>query len=557
VAELHRPWLDDILIRCPGCAQPVRRIPEVGDCWLDAGIVPFSTLGYLEDREQWARWFPADFIVEAVGQLRGWFYAMLFMSAALEGTSPYRTVLAHERVLAADGREMHKSWGNAVWLDDALDKLGPDVIRHMFASQAITEPIRFGFEAARGVTRRFLTLWNVYSLFVTYANLDRPPLGEPDSVPLDVPQLEQWLLSRLQATIAEVRLAFDTYQIRRAVTAVDSFIHDDLSNWYVRRRRREFWKGTLDEEKQAAFQVLYHVLVRVCQLLAPVMPFITEHVYQNLVPAVAPGAPMSVHLTSFPEPDSSLARPDLEADVEAARRVLRVGLAARNAARLKVRTPLGRALLVAAPDVERAVRAFEPDILDELNVERIETVTSLDDHVTVSAELDLHDTSTLPPNAVPPLRAALAAHTGRIVRDTLLARGHVTFAVGDVEVRLGWGDLKIIVEGRDGFAASADRDVMLALDTTMTPDLQRKALARQLVHQVQMMRKENRLNVEDRIRISVDAHGEIAQAIEEHSLYIRTETLAVELRCGAPPRDWMAREVDLEEARINVAVVRA
>ncbi|HEX6774327.1 MAG TPA: class I tRNA ligase family protein, partial [Methylomirabilota bacterium] len=489
VAELHRPWLDDILIRCPGCAQPVRRIPEVGDCWLDAGIVPFSTLGYLEDREQWARWFPADFIVEAVGQLRGWFYAMLFMSAALEGTSPYRTVLAHERVLAADGREMHKSWGNAVWLDDALDKLGPDVIRHMFASQAITEPIRFGFEAARGVTRRFLTFWNVYSLFVTYANLDRPPLGEPDSVPLDVPQLEQWLLSRLQATIAEVRLAFDTYQIRRAVTAVDSFIHDDLSNWYVRRRRREFWKGTLDEEKQAAFQVLYHVLVRVCQLLAPVMPFITEHVYQNLVPAVAPGAPMSVHLTSFPEPDSSLARPDLEADVEAARRVLRVGLAARNAARLKVRTPLGRALLVAPPDVERAVRAFEPDILDELNVERIETVTSLDDHVTVSAELDLHDTSTLPPNAVPPLRAALAAHTGRIVRDTLLARGHVTVPVGDVEVRLGWGDLKIIVEGRDGFAASADRDVMLALDTTMTPDLQRKALARQLVHQVQMMRK--------------------------------------------------------------------
>jgi isoleucyl-tRNA synthetase len=557
VPELHRPWLDDILIRCPDCAQPVRRIPEVGDCWLDAGIVPFSTLGYLEDREQWARWFPADFIVEAVGQLRGWFYAMLFMSAALEGTSPYRTVLAHERVLAADGREMHKSWGNAVWLDDALDKLGPDVIRHMFASHAITEPIRFGFEAARGVTRRFLTFWNVYSLFVTYANLDRPPLRGPDSVPLDVPQLEQWLLSRLQATIAEVRLAFDTYQIRRAVTAVDSFIHDDLSNWYVRRRRREFWKGTLDEEKQAAFQVLYHVLVRVCQLLAPVMPFITEHVYQNLVPAVSPGAPMSVHLASFPEPDSALARPDLEADVEAARRVLRVGLAARNAARLKVRTPLGRALLVAPPEVERAVRAFELDILDELNVARIETVTSLDDHVTVSAELDLHDTSTLPPNAVPPLRAALAAHTGRVVRDALLARGHVTFPVGDVEVRLGWGDLKISVEGRDGFAASADRDVMLALDTTMTPELQRKAVARQLVHQVQMMRKEGRLNVEDRIRISVDAHGELAQAIEKHSLYIRTETLAVELRCGAVPSDWAMREVDLEEARVNLAIIRA
>jgi len=557
VPELHRPWLDDILIRCLGCAQPVRRIPEVGDCWLDAGIVPFSTLGYLEDRQQWERWFPADFVVEAVGQLRGWFYAMLFMSTALEGTSPYRTVLAHERVLAADGREMHKSWGNAVWLDDALDKLGPDVIRHMFASQAITEPIRFGFEAARDVTRRFLTFWNVYSLFVTYANLDRPPLQGPDSLPLHVAPLEQWLLSRLQATIAEVRLAFDTYQIRRAVTAVDSFIHDDLSNWYVRRRRREFWKGTLDHEKQAAYQVLYHVLVRVCQLLAPVMPFITEHVYQNLVRAVSPGAPISLHLLSFPEPDSALVQPDLEADVAAARRVLRVGLAARNAARLKVRTPLGRALLVAPPDVERAVRAFGLDILDELNVERLETVASLDNRVAVSAELDLHDTSTLPPNAVPTLRAALAARTGRVVRDALLATGHVTLPAGDVEVSLGWGDLKIIVEGRDGFAAAADRDVILALDTTMTPDLQRKALARHLVHQVQMMRKEARLNVEDRIRISVDAHGEVAQAIEEHSLYICTETLAVELRGGAPPGDWVTREVDLEGSRINVAVVRA
>ena len=557
VPELHRPWLDDILIRCPGCAQPVRRIPEVGDCWLDAGIVPFSTLGYLEDRQQWERWFPADFIVEAVGQLRGWFYAMLFMSTALEGTSPYRTVLAHERVLAADGREMHKSWGNAVWLDEALDKMGPDVIRHMFASQAITEPIRFGFEAARDVKRRFLTFWNVYSLFVTYANLDRPPLQGPDTLPVHMAPLERWLLSRLQATIAEVRLAFDTYQIRRAVTAVDSFIHDDLSNWYVRRRRREFWKGTLDHEKQAAFQVLYHVLVRVCQLLAPVMPFIAEHVYQNLVPAVSPGAPISLHLLSFPGPDSALAQPDLEADVAAARRVLRVGLAARNAARLKVRTPLGRALLVAPPDVERAVRAFKLDILDELNVERIETVASLDNRVAVSAELDLHDTSTLPPNAVPALRAALAARTGRIVRDALLATGHVTLPVGDVEVSLGWGDLKIIVEGRDGFAAAADRNVILALDTTITPDLQRKALARHLVHQVQMMRKDARLNVEDRIRISVNAHGEVAQAIEEHSLYICTETLAVELRCGDPPKDWVTREVDLEGSRINVAVVQA
>jgi isoleucyl-tRNA synthetase len=555
--ELHRPWLDEVLVRCPGCARPVRRIAEVGDCWLDAGIVPFSTLGYHEDRQAWARWFPADFIVEAVGQLRGWFYALLFMSTALEGKSPYRTVLAHERVLAADGREMHKSWGNAIALDDALDQVGPDVLRHVFASQSPTEPLRFGYEAAREVKRRFLTFWNVYSMFVTYANLDRPPLLAPDRVPEQPGPLEQWLLSRLQATVAEVRPAFDAYQCRRAVTAVDQFIHDDLSNWYVRRRRREFWKGALDPQKEAAYQVLYHVLVRVCQLLAPVMPFMTEHVYQNLVRAVSPEVPASIHLLRFPHAEPAFRQPALEADMEAARRVLRAGLAARNAAKLKVRQPLGRMLLAAPPPVERAVQAFEPEILDELNVERLEMVDSLADRVAISAELDLRDASALPPNSVPALRAALAARGGQAVRESLLASGQVALPVGDGTVTLGWADVRLRAEGRDGFAGAVDRDVSVALDTTVTPDLRRKALARHLVHQVQMMRKEARLNADDRIRIAVDAHGEAAEAIAEHQAYVCSETLAVELRRASPPTGWVAREADLEVARVTVAVARA
>jgi isoleucyl-tRNA synthetase len=557
VPELHRPWLDDVLIRCPGCAAPVRRVAEVGDCWLDAGIVPFSTLRYHDDRQEWARWFPADFIVEAVGQLRGWFYALLFMSTALEGRSPYRTVLAHERVLAADGREMHKSWGNAVALDDALDQMGPDVLRHVFASQSPTEPIRFGFEAAREGKRRFLTFWNVYTLFVTYAALDRPPLQAPDRLPERPGPLEQWLLSRLQATIAEVRTAFDTYQIRRAVTAVDLFVHDDLSNWYVRRRRREFWKGALDHDKEAAYQVLYHVLVRVCQLLAPVMPFVTEAVYQNLVRTVSPDAAASIHLTRFPEPDQALVQPELEADMEAARRVLRAGLAARNAARLKVRQPLGRMLLTAPPSVERGVGAFEQEILDELNVERIEVVPSLADRVAISAELDLRDTSTLPPNSVPALRAGLAARTGEGVRDSLVASGQVVLQVSDTTVTLGWGDVKLRADAREGFAAAVDREVCVALETAVTPDLRRKGLARHLVHQVQMMRKEARLNADDRIRISVEADGEVAEAIAQHQAYICAETLAVELRRGPAPADGLAREADLETARVTVAVTRA
>ena len=557
VPELHRPWIDDVLIQCPGCGRPVRRILEVGDCWLDAGIVPFSTLGHREDGNRWEQWFPADFVVEGVGQLRGWFYALLFMSTALTGKSPYRTVMAHERVLAADGREMHKSWGNAVWFDDAVDVMGPDVIRYLFASQPITEPIRFGSEAGREVKRRLLTFWNVYSLFVTYASLDRPPLSSPDALPAGAAPLEQWLLSRLQGLIREVGEALDGYQIRRAVAAVDAFIHDDLSNWYVRRRRRDFWKGTLDDDKRAAYQTLYHVLVRVCQLFAPVMPFLTEHVYRSLVVGVFPGAPDSVHLTRFPEPDPALVQAGLEADVQAARRVLSVGLAARNAARLKVRQPLGRALLAAPPGVERGARAFEPDILDELNVECLDTAGSLDDVLTVAAELDVRDASTLPPNAVPALRAALATRSGKAVRDALLATGRVTVTLSEAEVALGWADFKITVQGRDGFAAAADRDVVVVLDTRITPALRRKAVARHLVHQIQMMRKEARLNVEDRIRVAVNPVGEAAEAIDEHRAYVCDETLAVELRCGPPPEGWIAREADLEGARVSVALTRA
>jgi isoleucyl-tRNA synthetase len=284
------------------------------------------------------------------------------------------------------------------------------------------------------------------------------------------------------------------------------------------------------------------------------MPFVTEHVYQNLVRAVAPEAPASIHLLRFPHSDPALRQTALEADMEAARRVLRAGLAARNAAKLKVRQPLGRMLLAAPPPVVRAVQAFEPEVLDELNVERLEMVASLADRVAVSVELDPRDASALPPNSVPALRAALAARPGQAVLESLLATGQVTLPVADRTVTLGWADIKLRAEGRDGFAAAVDRDVSVALETTLTADLRRKALARHLVHHVQMMRKEARLNADDRIRIAVSAHGEVAETLAEHQAYICAETLAVELRWEPAPAGWIAREVDLETARATLAV---
>ncbi|MBI1734679.1 MAG: isoleucine--tRNA ligase [Candidatus Rokubacteria bacterium] len=491
--ELHRPWIDAVALRCPGCGGEVRRVTEVGDCWLDAGVVPFSTLGYLEDRAQWARWFPADFVVEMAAQIRGWFYALLFMSVTLEGRAPYRTVMAHERVLGEDGREMHKSWGNAVWFDEAVDRMGPDVIRYLFASQPAAEPMRFGYGAGREVTRRFLTLWNVYSLFVTYANLDRPALTNDAAAPRDAVGLDTWVLARLQTVVRDVGVALDGYQLRRAVQAVEAFVQDDLSNWYVRRRRRWFWKGEMTAQKLLAYRALHHVLVRVCQLLAPVTPFVADHLYRALLVerAGAGVPPVSVHLTAFPEPDPALEDADLEIGVAFVRRALSVGLAARNAAGVKVRQPLGRAVVIAPAGMHRWLAEFEADVRDELNVEAVE----------------LHESA-------PALDPTV-------------------------------------------FATAQDGDVTVALDTRLTPALRRQGLVRHLVHQVQMLRKDAGLSVADRIHLFVSTDAERRAAVEEHAAYVCAETLAVELGFDAPPDDGAVRQIKLDGGAATVGLVRA
>ncbi len=499
--ELHRPWIDGVAIRCPQCSAVVSRVPEVGDCWLDAGIVPFSTLGYLEDRSAWARWFPADFVVEMAAQVRGWFYAQLFMSVALEGRAPYRTVMAHERVLGADGREMHKSWGNAIWLDDAIEGMGPDAVRYLFAAQAITDPVRLGPGAGREVTRRFLTLWNVYTLFVTYANVDRPALPPDASAPRTRGGLEGWILARLQSTIRDVRDALDAYQLPRAVRAVEDFVQDDLSNWYVRRRRRELWKGEMTEGKALAYRTLFHVLVRTCQLLAPVMPFVADHIYRGLMVGRDPGIPGSVHLTPFPDPDAGLVDPGLEEGVAFVRRVLRVGLGVRSAAALKVRQPLARVLALAPPAMLPWLREFEANVLDELNVE-----------------------------------AVVAEATDPAVADALRAHGRATWAPT--------GRAPAVLTAGDGpLRAAADGDVVVALDTRLTDALQRKGLVRQLAHQVQLLRKTAGLAVDDRIHLTIATDARGLAAIDEHRDYLCEETLALDLALGEPPTGFVVQRL--------------
>jgi isoleucyl-tRNA synthetase len=557
LGELHRPWIDEVLIRCPSCGRAVPRVPEVGDCWLDAGIVPFSTLGYLTDRAHWERWFPAEVVVEMMAQLRGWFYSLLVMSVTLTGRAPYRTVVAHERVLGADRREMHKSWGNAIWFDEAVDGMGPDVIRYLFASQSVAEPVRFGYEAAREVKRKFLTLWNVHGLFVTYANIDRPLLRSGLMPPAGATGLERWLLGRLQVAVGEVRSALDAYQVPRALATLEEFIREDLSNWYVRRRRRQFWKGEVDDDKHLAYATLHHVLVRVSQLLAPVVPFLAERVYRTLVAERQADAPASVHLTEFPVPDPAIEDRELEAGMALVRRVLSVGLAARSSAKLKVRQPLARALVVVPDGMRRWVEEYRGDLTDELNVEALDVVPSVDDKVTHHAAFAPRDPR-VHGALVPVLARAVAALPGRDVRDEVLRHGRVVAAApGREPVEVAGADVRLAVRALEGYAAAADRDVIVVLDTRLTPSLRRKGIARHVVHHVQNLRKRSDLHPEDRIRLTIAAPVGIAEAIGEHREFICAETLAVELTLGEPAGDASTEEAAIEGVPVRLGLTRA
>ncbi len=367
----HRPWVDEVKIGCGNCGRPVSRIRDVGNPWLDAGIVPFSTTGYLTDREYWQQWFPFDFITESFpGQFRNWFYAILAMSTVLEGCAPIRTVLGYATMKAEDGREMHKSWGNAIAVDEAVDRMGADVMRWMFVRQNPAQNLLFGYTGAREVERKLLTLWNVYSFFVTYANIDgfNPKTGRPGTA---CSLLDRWVLSRLNSLVRHVTERLDDFDPAAVPQAAEEFI-DDLSVWYVRRSRRRFWKSASDEDKAAAYHTLYTCLVTTIKLLAPVMPFLTEEMYANLVRSVDKDAPESVHLTAWPVADIALIDPTLEAEVALVRQVVSLGRSAREKAKLKVRQPLAAALIQSADRAQQdAVLRHADSIRDELNVREL------------------------------------------------------------------------------------------------------------------------------------------------------------------------------------------
>ena len=526
--ELHRPWIDDVIVRCPECAADSKRVKEVGDCWLDAGVVPFSTLDWLHDRAYWEQWFPADYIVEMVEQVRLWFYSQLFFSVVLTGEAPYRVCQSFQPMLAAPGQEFHKSGGNMVDSYEACELVGADSLRWLFARQDLQEIMYFGWAPLEEFKRKLLVLWNTYSFFVTYANLDDFDPTERPVPPADRPLMDRWLLSALARLVAQSRAALDAYDARSALFSIEAF-WDDLSTWYLRRNRARFWKERSHRDSLAAYQTLFEALTTLTGLIAPVMPFLAEDMYQGLVRGAVPQAEASVHHTAYPLERPERLDEDLERRMRAARRVVELGRAARSSAGVKTRTPLGKLIVVFdAQDRDRGQfdeRSELADIVkDELNVKSIEIRDRAEGLVKETVKPDLKVLGPKLGKDLPRVRQALAE--GRYERrdGTIAVEG---FVLADAEVLVSH-------EGVAGHAVARDAGATVALETKLTAELELEGLARELAHHLNNMRKEAGLEISDRIALRYA--GPIATALERHRDFVAEESLATSVRPGLAGR---------------------
>ncbi len=513
-------------------------------------------LQYRTNPDYWRRWYPADFITESFpGQFRNWFYSLLAMATVLDNSPPFKTCFGYATLLAEDGREMHKSWGNAIEFNEAADRMGVDVMRWLYCRQKPEKDLLFGYGKADEVRRQFLLpLWNAYVFFVTYANIDHWTPGTFNARPEAA--LDRWILARLNQVAAQVTARLDEYDAYGATLAVEPFI-DDLTNWYLRRSRRRFWKSEQDADKEAAYATLYQVLTTLCRILAPFVPFVTEAMYQNLVRSVDPDAPESVHHTDWPEADPTLVDEDLLARMALARQVAALGHAARNGAGVKLRQPLARALV----HFDAGIGPLDGELMDlvreELNVKEITLAEQVDDLVTYRL---LPDNRALGPRfgkRFPTVRAALAAMEPLEAVRRLRAGLPLHLEVEGDEVELTPEEVLIREEPREGLAVASERGVTVAVDTLITPELRAEGLAREVVRRVQNLRKEAGFELDDRIVAVYQAEGELAEAVEAWKDYIAAETLAVALRAGDPEPGMHVGEFQVDGLALRVGVRRA
>ena len=550
--ELHRPYIDEVTFTCPDCGKTMRRVPEVIDCWFDSGAMPFAQHHYpFENKDKFEQQFPAKFISEAVDQTRGWFYSLMAESTLLFNKAPYENVIVLGHVQDENGQKMSKSKGNAVDPFDALETYGADAIRwYFYINSAPWLPNRFHGKAVQEGQRKFMgTLWNTYAFFILYANIDE---FDATKYTLDYDKLsvmDKWALSRLNSTVKEVDNRLGNYQIPEAARALDSFV-DDLSNWYVRRSRERFWAKGMEQDKINAYMTLYTCLVTISKAAAPMIPFMTEEIYQNMVRSLDKSAPESIHLCDFPTVEEAWIDEELEENMKELLKIVVFGRACRNAANIKNRQPIGEMFIKAEHELpEYYVEIIE----DELNVKHAEFSEDVSAATTYSFKPQLRTVGPKYGKFLKGIQEALASLDGNAAYATLKREGFITLPDVDASIKLAEEDLLITQESQSGFVSDGDNEVTVVLNTNLTEELLEEGFERELISKIQTMRKEAGFEVMDHISVGYEGSAKIETIFEKYGESIAEEVLATNLQKGSVGGYDKAWNINGEKVNLSVA----
>ena len=523
--ELHRPYIDEVTFKCPDCGKEMHRVPEVIDCWFDSGAMPFAQHHYpFENKDLFEQQFPAQFISEAVDQTRGWFYSLMAESTLLFDRAPYENVIVLGHVQDENGQKMSKSKGNAVDPFEALETYGADAIRwYFYINSAPWLPNRFHGKAVQEGQRKFMgTLWNTYAFFVLYANIDEFDATKYTLEYDKLPVMDKWLLSKLNTVVGEVDSNLENYRIPEAARALQEFV-DEMSNWYVRRSRERFWAKGMEQDKINAYMTLYTALVTISKAAAPMIPFMTEDIYQNLVRSIDKSAPESIHLCDFPPVDEKRIDQQLEADMEAVLKTVVMGRACRNTANIKNRQPVST-MFVKAPFT---LDTFYQEIIeDELNVKKVVFTEDVREFTTYTFKPQLKTVGPKYGKQLGGIKERLSSVDGNAAMDELKANGFIAFDVNGVEVKLAEEDLLIDISQKEGYVTEADNTVTVVLDTNLTEELIEEGFVYEVISKIQTMRKDSGFEVMDHIHVYISGNDRIAEVVRKNEKAIGGKVLA-------------------------------
>ena len=553
--ELHRPYIDDITMKCPDCGKTMHRVPEVIDCWFDSGAMPFAQHHYpFENKDLFEQQFPADFISEAVDQTRGWFYSLLAESTLLFNKAPYKNVIVLGHVQDENGQKMSKSKGNAVDPFDALNKYGADAIRwYFYINSAPWLPNRFHGKAVVEGQRKFMsTLWNTYAFFVLYANIDNFDATKYTLNYDKLPVMDKWLLSKLNTMVKTVDADLGSYKIPEAARALQEFV-DDMSNWYVRRSRERFWAKGMEQDKINAYMTLYTALVTVAKAAAPMIPFMTEDIYQNLVRSIDADAPESIHLCDYPEVNEAWIDKDLEANMEELLEIVVLGRACRNTANIKNRQPIGTMYVKA----EKAMDKFYTDIIaDELNVKEVKFADDVESFISYSFKPQLRTVGPKYGKLLNGIRTALSEIDGTAAMKELRDNGVLVLDIAGNRVELAEEDLLIETAQSEGYVTETDGETSVVLDTNLTPELIQEGFVREIISKVQTMRKEAGFEVMDKIIVYAKDNDKIMDIMKANQDEIKREVLAENIILGEAEGYTKEWNINKEAVTLGVSKVQ-